>query len=265
MRSPIRSPSRNNNDYFSNGYIGFVDSSEAAYYGLPVARIQNAAGKFVKATPASITAALKHGTKDSSGLLHPDYGSTDPKAYPMPFLSYVTAPTSGISDAQGTTLRGFLNYAVTTGRKRLPGGYVPLPASYASDTESVITQIPGTTPVVNPGGGGGGTGGGLAGGTGGYGGSVTPPDLGTAPPPAPGDAPGAGGGNGGGGGSEATGLPAATLASSTGRLVLPSLIALCLLGLVGGLLLVGASRDDGLGGLASRGKRLLPGIGSTAP
>jgi len=253
---------QNNNDYFSNGYIGFVDASEAAYYGLPVARIKNAAGKFVKATPASITAALHDATTDSSGLMQPDYGTTDPKAYPMPFLSYVTAPTSGISAAQGTTLRGFLNYAVTTGRKRVPGGYVPLPQSYVTATESVIKQVPGTTPVVNlsvsGGGTGGGTGGGEYGGTGGYGGSVTtPPDLGSAPPPGPSDAPG-GGAKAGGSGNSVVGLPTAMLAASTGRLVLPSLIALCVLGLVGGLLLLGASREDGLAGLRARGKRLWP-------
>ncbi|HEY0388100.1 MAG TPA: substrate-binding domain-containing protein [Gaiellales bacterium] len=239
---------QNNNDYFSDGYIGFVDSSEAAYYGLPVARIQNAAGKFVKATPAAITAALHHAAKGSDGLLEPDYATKDPKAYPMPFVSYLTAPTSGISDATGTTLRGFLHYAVTAGRTRIPGGYLPLPKSLVAATEGIVDQIPGTTPVVG-GGGGTGPGGGTDGGGAPYTGGITPPDLGTAPPPDPGDAPGGGKGAGGSSNGTATGLPSATLAASAGRLVLPSLIAIGGLGLIGGLMLLGASGTGG-GGLA---------------
>ena len=43
-----------NTDYFNAGYIGFIDSSQASYYGLPTAKIENAAGQFVTATPQSI-------------------------------------------------------------------------------------------------------------------------------------------------------------------------------------------------------------------
>jgi phosphate transport system substrate-binding protein len=245
---------QNNNDYFSDGYIGFVDSSEAAYYGLPVARIQNAAGKFVKATPASLTAALKDAKPGAGGLLVPDYSTTDAKAYPMPFVSYVTAPTSGISDARGTTLRGFLHYVITAGRKRVPAGYLPLPASLAAKTASVIGKIPGTTPVVSTGGSGAGGGYGGGGGGGSYpaGGSGGPPDLGTSPPPP-------GGGDRGSTSPPASGpaqLPAATLAASAGRLVLPSLIGLGLAGVLGGLMLLGAG---GWGGrLAGWAGRLSP-------
>ena len=53
----------NSNDYFAFGYIGFIDSSQAHYYGLPTARIQNAAGKFVAATPVAIRAALAHASE----------------------------------------------------------------------------------------------------------------------------------------------------------------------------------------------------------
>ncbi len=159
LADAIADPSsvQNNNDFFSIGYIGFIDSSEAAYYGLPVARIENAAGKFVAATPASITAALKDGKTGDDGMVTPDYSTSDPKAYPMPFVSYVTAPTAGISTASGTTLRGFMNYAINQGRTRIPGGYVPLPAFLGSKTTAVIKQIPGTTPLFDLGGSGGGT------------------------------------------------------------------------------------------------------------
>lgn len=256
----------NNNDYFSVGYIGFIDSSEAAYYGLPVARIQNAAGKFVSATPKAVSAALSDATAADSGMLEPNYTSDDPKAYPMPFLSYVTAPTSGISDARGTTLRGFLHYATTTGRSRLPGGYTPLPSTLVSQTAAVVEQVPGHTPVTENNGGGnpgdttGGTGFPTGGSTGG------PPDAGLGPPPdgaAAGSGPGAG--PGGGTSGAVAGPPQGLLAEAAGRMVLPSLIALCGVALVAGLALFGAGSEEGLRPRLSSltGRLPLPGKGGS--
>ena len=248
LADAIADPSsvQNNNDFFSIGYIGFIDSSEAAYYGLPVARIENAAGKFVAATPASITAALKDGRAGDGGMITPDYSTSDPKAYPMPFVSYVTAPTVGISTASGTTLRGFMNYAINQGRTRVPGGYVPLPAFLGSRTTAVIKQIPGTTPIFDLDGSGGGTptGAGTGGGTTVSGGTTYPAtgptDSAPTPPPPTGDAT-----NPSGSSSTATvhSVPTATLAETAGRLVLPTLIALSLAAVVGGLMLINAGSD----------------------
>jgi ABC-type phosphate transport system substrate-binding protein len=237
---------QNNNDYFSTGYIGFIDSSEAAYYGLPVAQIENAAGKFVAATPATIGAALKDSKKGPGGLMEPNYAASDPKAYPMPVVSYLAAPTSGISDASGTTLRGFLHYIVSQGRKRVPGGYVPLSAALASSTTKIVKQIPGSTPAVHVSGNGpfpssGGSGGTTPGGSFGDAGD-SPGGLGT-PPPA-----GSGGGSGGGApttssGTTVAGIPTAALAETAGRYVLPGVIGLCLAAVLGGLLLFNAGSD----------------------
>jgi ABC-type phosphate transport system substrate-binding protein len=225
----------NSNDYFSTGYIGFIDSSEAAYYGLPVARIQNAAGKFVKATPKAIGAALAHSTPNADGVtLSPDFGNLDPKAYPMPIVDYVTAPTTKISTARGTTLRGFLHYAATTGQHHLPAGYTPLPSAMATRTLDVVEQIPGTTPLPTSGGGtpaGGGSS--IPGGSTGYpsGGGLPPSDSpsatgsqGTTPPTA----------------AKAS-LAANRLQSGAARLVLPILIALSIVGILGGFGLLGAA------------------------
>ncbi|MDX6523666.1 MAG: phosphate transport system substrate-binding protein [Gaiellales bacterium] len=238
----------NSNDYFSTGYIGFVDSSEAAYYGLPVARIQNAAGKFVTATPKAIESALAHSTPNTDGVtLSPDFGNLDPKAYPMPIVDYVTAPTTKINTARGTTLRGFLHYAATVGQHHLPAGYTPLPPAMATRTLHVIEQIPGTTPL--PGGGGSGSGGG---GTQIPGGSTGYPSGGGLPPT----------------GSPATGGPATPpptvsksslvanrLQSGTARLVLPILIALSIAGVLGGFGLLGAA--SGRAGVVARALGLV--------
>ena len=138
----------NSNDYFAVGYIGFIDSSQAHFYGLPTARLENAAGKFVRATQAAITAALAHATRNPDGVtVRANFKTRDKKAYPMPIVDYATAPTGNYNGAKGATLRAFLQYAVTTGQKTLAPGYTPLPASMISQTTKVIPEIPATVPA----------------------------------------------------------------------------------------------------------------------
>ena len=91
-----------NTDYFNAGYIGFIDSSQASYYGLPTANRER--GRPVRRRhPASITAALSHATTNADGVtLSPNFADTDPDDYPMPMVTYVTAPTSKVYGAGGS-------------------------------------------------------------------------------------------------------------------------------------------------------------------
>lgn len=226
----------NSNDYYQVGYIGFIDSSEAAYYGLPAARIQNSAGKYVTATPAAVRAALKHATKNPDGVtVTPNYTTTDPAAYPMPVVSYVAAPIKGIDPNAGWTLRQFLTYASTKGQRHLPAGYTQLTPSQVTEVNAVIPNIPATPPPDFTG-GTGGTGGGTTlppgGGypTGGSDGSL-PPSDGTTPPTDPAS-------SGGGSSSHLPHLLSMVLTAGTGKMVLPAVMGLSLLGLIGGLLLL---------------------------
>jgi ABC-type phosphate transport system substrate-binding protein len=219
----------NSNDYFAVGYIGFIDSSQAHFYGLPTARIENAAGKFVRATPATITAALEHATKNPDGVtVRPNFKTRAKKAYPMPVVDYATAPTDSYNGAKGATLRAFLQYAVTTGQQTLAPGYTPLPANMLAQTTRVIPEIPATIPVTTgpPGGSstspsGGYTGGAPSGYTGPPSHGINP--GGTSSPPA----------------KKSSSLPTAMLGSSDGRLVLPALSGMSALGVLGGLVLLG--------------------------
>ena len=164
----------------------------------------------------------------------------------MPIVSYVAAPTAGMSPASGTTLRGFMNYAINQGRTRVPGGYAPLPAFLASKTAAVIEQIPGTTPTFHLGGSGGGTGSGSGSGGGStIPGATTypatgPTDSAPTPPPPAGDATNPSGSSAA---AAVHTVPTATLAETAGRLVLPTLIALCVAAVAGGLMLMNAGSD----------------------
>ena len=235
----------NSNDYYQVGYIGFIDASEAAYYGLPAAKIQNAAGKYVSATPAAIHAALSHATKNPDGVtVRANFKTRDKKAYPMPIVDYATAPTDDYNGAKGATLRAFLQYAVGAGQQSLAPGYTPLPANMIAQTTRVIPDIPATytTPT----------------GTTGTGSSTPPPSggiSGTGPGTKPPSTSGATGPTGPASTTKhRTGPVAAMLGTNDGRLVLPALSGMSALGLLGGLALLG------MGDGRRRAKAALAGV-----
>jgi len=239
-----------NTDYFNAGYIGFIDSSQASYYGLPTAKIENAAGQFVAATPQSITAALSHATTNADGVtLSPNFADTDPDDYPMPMVTYVTAPTSKVYEGRGITLRSFLTYAIGDAQTTLPDGYFPLSDAMKQQTQDAISKIPTSTapapgsggtpyPTGNPPGSGtvppGGTTPVYP--TGGTGPAGNVPGS-TAPPAASGCTDGSKSADCAA--APAPDLPVGVLQIEPARLVLPGVAALSALGLLGGLALLG--------------------------
>jgi phosphate transport system substrate-binding protein len=137
------------NDPYQYGFIGYMDSSTAAQYSLQTVQIQNAAGKWVTATPSSIAAAVSDMTQ-TDGVLQPDFGTQDPDAYPMPVVSYAIArqnvPDGVTWDGDtGKGLQTFLDWAAADGQKDLPDGYAPLSSDLAAQTTDAASGIPGGT------------------------------------------------------------------------------------------------------------------------
>ena len=132
--------------WFSTGNIGFMDSTTAAYYGLPTAKIRMPGGPIVAATPTSIAQGLSHATQNPDGTFTPAYTPADPAAWPMSYPSYMLVPTNQISPANGQVLAGFLKYAVQQGQSNMPQGYVPLPALMVNEAMSAAAAIPVTAP-----------------------------------------------------------------------------------------------------------------------
>ncbi len=132
-------------------YIGAIDSSTAAFYGLPTVKIGNPDGSTVSATPDSILEGINDSTLASDGTLVPVWNnSADPDAYPMPNVTYLLAPTNKIDPNRGKTVAAFLSYAVLAGQSFVTGvdGYVKLPVTLVADSLSVAAQIP--VPVPPP-------------------------------------------------------------------------------------------------------------------
>jgi phosphate transport system substrate-binding protein len=128
--------------WFTQGNIGFMDASTAAFYGLPTVTIRRSDLSLISATPATIAQAVLDAKTNSDGTITPNYTTLDPKAYPMPITTYMLAPTSGIAPAKGITLAGFLRYAVQAGQTTLPSGYAPLPQSLVNESLTVAGEIP---------------------------------------------------------------------------------------------------------------------------
>jgi len=162
--------------YAGQGGFAFsaMDSSEADFYGLLPASLQNAAGNFTGPTPSSVLAALNDAKIDADGTLSPDYtNSTDTNAYPMPMVTYAlvsTAPQPSLDTATKlkNMLTNLVGYSHTSGANTgqpLPAGYEPLPDNLyqlaLTDISQDIVGPSGTSPSS-----GGSSGSGSAAGTG---------------------------------------------------------------------------------------------------
>jgi hypothetical protein len=247
--------------YSGSGGFAFtaMDSSEADFYGLLPASLQNAAGKFVPPNPTSVLAALNDETANPDGTLSPNFGNTsDTNAYPMPMVTYALVstgdqPTMTQAQQLKDMLTNLVAYSHTVGvgsSNPLPSGYVPLPDNlYQQATAEIAKDIVGPGGVAPPppgsssGAGSPGSSGsaGSAGGTGGVAsaghGTSFHFNSGTKGSAAEASgAPGSGGGAGSGGTGDFLGrLITVTLGDS--RFFIPGLLLLALLCLICGPLL----------------------------
>jgi hypothetical protein len=113
--------------------LALVDTASAARYGLEVASLQNAAGKFVPPTPAALQANVKQmqpGPVPSVLAAAPT--AKDPKAYPLASVSYAAAAPEKLAAQERTDYANLLRYAADKGQTpgivpgTLPAGYAPL-------------------------------------------------------------------------------------------------------------------------------------------
>ncbi len=120
--------------------FGIMDSSEAAFYGLNEASLQNASGNFVAPTTPSIEAGLAGAqpcttvsTTCPAGTYQFNYSNPDPTAYPMPDITYAIVPTAPQSAPTTAAIRNLVTNLIdfsTSGA--LPAGYYPMPAAMAT-------------------------------------------------------------------------------------------------------------------------------------
>ena len=124
-----------------------IDSADAERFLVPQASLENAAGKFVEPTDASMAAAVSDMTKTSAGTLQTNYATKDAAAYPLTMVVYALVPTGGISKKKAAAIARFLDYVANQGQQpgtaagELPAGYLPLPQSLRAQTLKVATEV----------------------------------------------------------------------------------------------------------------------------
>ena len=124
-----------------------IDHADAARFLIPAAALQNAAGKFVRPTDASMAAAVKDMTVNPDGITRSmNYAGKDPAAYPLTMVIYAMVPTGGISKAKA----GHRPVPQRRGhhgpdRGHCPGelapGYLPLPQSLREQTLKAADEV----------------------------------------------------------------------------------------------------------------------------
>ena len=122
--------------------IGYAELIYAQQNGLAYAAVRNKAGKFVKGSAASVTAAAA-GTAER---MPKDFriSITDPsgaKAYPISTYTWLLVYEKNPSD-KGKIIAGFLRWMLEDGQRLAPDlGYAPLPESVKGMVAVAIETI----------------------------------------------------------------------------------------------------------------------------
>jgi phosphate transport system substrate-binding protein len=125
------------------GAIGYVELNYAKRKDIGYGTVQNAAGRFVRATPASIAAACAADEKN----IQADFGvsltnAEGKESYPMVSFTRIYVAASGLEPARSQALKEFWNWALTDGRETATSlGYAVLPAGVATKARETLNSI----------------------------------------------------------------------------------------------------------------------------
>lgn len=128
------------------GGIGYFELSYATQNNIPYAAVSNAAGHFVKLTPANTTNFIGKAQVTGSGndlALSFDYTNTDDNAYPNVLVTYEIVCSAGNDAAKLPALKAFLGYAASSaGQNAISSqGYVPLPENIRTKVADAINSM----------------------------------------------------------------------------------------------------------------------------
>ena len=127
----------------TRGAIGYVDVSFVRNSGVGYGRVENAAGHFVKATPASIEAACTALENSLPDDFHMDVINAPGKdSYPMASFTWLYVPLSNAASARTSALKQFLNWSFQEGQTvAVTMGYAPLPGGIAAKARAAVNAL----------------------------------------------------------------------------------------------------------------------------
>jgi phosphate transport system substrate-binding protein len=128
----------------SDGVIGYVEYGFAARLGLPMATLENKAGRFVHPTEAAGRATIAAAAGDDV----PDDVAVylaDPKgdqSYPIITLSWLLVNERYRDPARSAAIKNFINWGLTDGQSfSIDLGYLPLPASFIPRAQQTVERV----------------------------------------------------------------------------------------------------------------------------
>src|SRR5271168_4703326 len=128
----------------TQGSIGYVEVSFARHSAIGYGDVENAAGQFVRATPASITAssaAMEKSIRDDFRVSLVNAPGKD--SYPIASFTWLYVPVSGLAAERTRALKQFLEWALGAGQEIAKNsGYAPLPAALAERALARVKAIP---------------------------------------------------------------------------------------------------------------------------
>jgi PBP superfamily domain len=129
--------------------FAILDQADAAAYELPVAALENAAGKYVLPTDAAMSASLatlhtdpNHITQDLT-----EHAKKAMGAYPLTMVIYAMVPTGGIPKKKAKKIAQWLDFVANQGQVQgnqpgdLPPGYLPLTAKMRAQTLKAAKEV----------------------------------------------------------------------------------------------------------------------------
>ena len=125
------------------GAIGYVELNYAQRKDLGTASVQNSAGRFIRATPASIAvacAAFDKATQSDLGASLTNAPGKD--SYPVVSFTSIYVVASGMEFSRSQALKEFLNWALTAGQDTANSlGYTVLPGAIAAKARETLNSV----------------------------------------------------------------------------------------------------------------------------
>jgi phosphate transport system substrate-binding protein len=128
------------------GAIGYVELTYALGNHLPVAEVENAAGKFVAPSAESASAAIladeeKIAEDVRSPIVNPP--ASAPNAYPISGFTFLMIPTDGPDAARRGVLKHFIQYIVSGDGQQMASAlhYAALPRSVLEQDQKLLDRM----------------------------------------------------------------------------------------------------------------------------
>lgn len=123
--------------------IGYVELVYASKEHITFGLMKNSAGKFVKASVASVTAAAAADAKNMPEDFRVSItNAPGADSYPISSFTYLLVPSKIQDPAKKKAIVEFLNWMLTTGQKDAPGlDFAPLPAPVVTKEKAQIAKI----------------------------------------------------------------------------------------------------------------------------